>query len=177
MRVVDGAQFNVDTELQIKLNFDFVEHVSTAEYRSLTDIAFTIIFIMAIVLICGFALISIMNLASFYSNLQELINRRYKDAKDWHQVDRHLKKFRKIHSALDGMDQYKKVLAQLNVYLEMDWSNLTYEEMRQMKSKIEILDQMLPNLDDLEISSSKFQLSEVEKAKQLQTEEILKRRA
>jgi len=39
-----------------------------------------------------------------------------------------------------------------------------------------ILDQMLPNLDDLEVNLSKFTMSEAEKAKQAEIDEIMKKR-
>jgi hypothetical protein len=38
----------------------------------------------------------------------------------------------------------------------MDYEAITYEEMKEVTSKIKILDDKLPNLDDLEISESKF---------------------
>jgi hypothetical protein len=59
----------------------------------------------------------------------------------------------------------------------MDYSVVTYQEMRDLTIKIKVLDEKLPNLDDLEVPESKFQMTEVEKAKQALTDEILAKRA
>ena len=59
----------------------------------------------------------------------------------------------------------------------MDYEAITYKEMKEVTSKIKILDDKLPNLDDLEVPESRFQMTEVEKAKQALTDEILNRRA
>lgn len=38
----------------------------------------------------------------------------------------------------------------------MDYEAITYKEMKEVTNKIKILDDKLPNLDDLEVSESKF---------------------
>jgi hypothetical protein len=63
------------------------------------------------------------------------------------------------------MDPYAHILTELEIYLNIDWEKCTYEETLENTKKMEILDQMLPNLDDLEINLSKFTMSEAEKAK------------
>jgi hypothetical protein len=75
------------------------------------------------------------------------------------------------------MDNYQKIVSQLDVFIKLDYENLTYQEMSEITTKIKILDQKLPSLDDLEVSDSKYQLTEVEKAKQALTDEILSKRS
>lgn len=75
------------------------------------------------------------------------------------------------------MENYKKILNELDHFLKIDYENLTYKGLGEVSAEISILDQKLPNLDDLELPESKFQLSEVEKAKQALTEEILAKRS
>lgn len=55
---------------------------------------------------------------------------------------------------------------ELETYLNIEWDKCTYEETLTQTKKMETLDSMLPNLDDLEINLSKFTMSEAEKAKQ-----------
>ena len=38
----------------------------------------------------------------------------------------------------------------------MDYECITYEKMKEISQKIKALDDKLPNLDDLEVSQSKF---------------------
>lgn len=74
--------------------------------------------------IVGFTLTGILflvNIIYFYQHLTHLIKRRYKDAKNWLQVQKYLKKFKKIHSALEGMEPYAHILVELELYLNIDW--------------------------------------------------------
>ena len=64
------------------------------------------------------------------------------------------------------MEPYAHILTELETYLNIEWDKLTYEETISQTKKMETLDSLLPNLDDLEINLSKFTMNEAEKAKQ-----------
>lgn len=74
------------------------------------------------------------------------------------------------------MEPYAHILAELEKYINIDWEKCTYEETLEETKKMENLDSMLPNLDDLEINLSKFTMSEAEKAKQSEIEAIMNKR-
>lgn len=74
------------------------------------------------------------------------------------------------------MEPYAHILTELETYLNIEWDKLTYEETISQTKKMETLDSLLPNLDDLEINLSKFTMNEAEKAKQQEIETIMQRR-
>lgn len=74
------------------------------------------------------------------------------------------------------MEPYAHILTELESYLNIEWDKCTYEETLEQTKKMENLNSMLPNLDDLEINLSKFTMSEAEKAKQSEIEAIMNKR-
>ena len=64
------------------------------------------------------------------------------------------------------MEPYAHIVTELESYINIEWEKCTYEETILLTQKMESIDSMLPNLDDLEINLSKFTMSEAEKAKQ-----------
>lgn len=47
------------------------------------------------------------------------------------------------------MDQFRPILEEIKKYLTIDFEHMTYEEVRDTRNKMQVLDAMLPNLDEL----------------------------
>lgn len=60
---------------------------------------------------------------------------------------------------------------EIEKFLNIDFSTHTYEEVSEVKNKMQVLDAMLPNLDELEVSTS--HKNEHEKVKQSNMDRIL----
>lgn len=136
---------------QIFLNFDYNQHITTNEYYSLEESIFSVVIYTPIALLLIFGLFSFFNLINFYKNLAGLVRRRYTDALLWRQVEKYLEKFRKIHSALVDIEQFKPIIEEINQFLVKDLSECSYDQVKENCDKMSDLDEMLPNLDDLEM--------------------------
>ena len=82
-------------------------------YNTLYDAIFIFIIIFPIVGFTLAGLLFLINIVYFYQHLTQLIKRRYKDAENWQAAQKYLKKFKKIHSALEGMEPYTHILKEL----------------------------------------------------------------
>jgi hypothetical protein len=84
-------------------------------------------------------------------------------------------KFETIQKALEGIEQFKPILDEIEKFLSCDYTMYTYEEISEQKNKMQVLDAMLPNLEELEVSNS--QKNEHEKVKQNNLDKILEERS
>jgi len=58
-------------------------------------------------------------------------------------IQKHLAKFRKIHSALSGgsdFNEYKPILDEINIFLTADWKNMQFVDIEKYHMKMEGLD-------------------------------------
>lgn len=61
--------------------------------------------------------------------------------------------------------------------MKINWDTYTYQELIETTEKMAVFNQELPNLDDLEVSTSKFNQKAVEKAKEQEISNLYERRA
>lgn len=87
-----------------------------------------------------------------------------------------MSKFRKIHIAMCNLHQFKQIIEEIEAFQKIDFDSLTYEQTTQTLAKMKILDQKLPNIDDIEVQFSKFEMSEAEKARSAEIDAIIERR-
>ena len=99
-------------------------------------------------------MLGFLNYLSFYKNLAKLIQRRYFNAIEWQAIVRYRSKFETIQKALEGIEQFKPILLEIEKFLSVDFTNHTYEQVSDVKNKMQVLDAMLPNLDELPDLSS-----------------------
>ena len=151
--------------------------MTTNEYYSLQESIFSVIIVIPIALLLIFGIFSFCNLVNFYKNLAGLVRRRYTDAVLWRKVEKYLDKFRKIHSALVDIEQFKPIIEEINHFLLKDLSDSSYEQVKEMCDKMADLDEMLPNLDDLEVSDSKFSAKDMERHQEEKVNAIIEKRA
>ena len=113
---------------------------------------------------------------SFFQNLGGMIARKYNEASEWKKIQKMMSKFRKIHIAMCNLHQFKEIINEIEAFQKIDFDNLTYVQMTQNLGKMKILDQKLPNIDDIEIQFSKFEMSEAEKARSAEIDAIIEKR-
>ena len=113
----------------------------------------------------------------FFVQLGEFIKRKYKDADEWKKIQKYLTKFRKIHTAMQPLEQFKEILVEIDKFLKEDYENLTYDKTTEMVSKMKIMDQKLPDIDDIEVKWSKFEQSQAEQARNAEIDAIIEKRA
>lgn len=130
-----------------------------------------------VALLVIFGIFSFCNLINFYKNLASLVKRRYTDAVLWRKVEKYLEKFRKIHSALLDIEQFKPIIEEINQFLIKDLTDSSYDQVKEMCDKMADLDEMLPNLDDLENGESNFAARDMEKHQQEKVNSIIQKRA
>lgn len=87
-----------------------------------------------------------------------------------------MSKFRKIHIAMCNLHQFKAIITEIETFQKIDFDSLTYAQMTSTLGKMKILDQKLPNIDDIEIQFSKFEMSEAEKARSAEIDDIIEKR-
>ena len=109
-----------------------------------------------------FYLVGFVFVGSFVSQFKELIQRKYQEANYLHIIQKHLKKFDQIHQALyDRKDEeeYKEIFNELELYLQKNYEDMQFKEIETNFKKMEILDQKLPDIDDVEdmLSAVRFQ--------------------
>ena len=160
---------------QIYLDFDFRQSVKTYLYYTFTESILEIIIIVPIGAFIIMTIISFLNTIQFYKSLAQLIQRRYFHAIEYQAILKYRLKFETIQKALEGIDQFKPILEEIDKFLSVEYSNHTYEEISEVKNKMQVLDAMLPNLDELEVSSSLK--NEHEKVKQSNKDKILEERS
>lgn len=118
----------------------------------------------------------------FISQLKKLIKRKYKEAKYMQHIQKHLTKFRKIHSALSGgsdFNEYKPILDEINVFLHADWETMQFVDIEKYHMKMEGLDQKLPDIEDVEnmLGALRFQQPEAQKMMEDKIDEVINKRA
>ena len=79
-----------------------------------------------------------------------------------HLMKRYLKKFDQIYQALyDRKDEeeYKEIFNELEIYLLKNYESMNYMEIKKFHDEMQILDQKLPDIDDVEdmLTAVKFQ--------------------
>jgi hypothetical protein len=89
---------------------------------------------IATILITG--LLGFINTISFYKNLAKMVQRRYFNAIEWQAIIRYRQKFETIQKALDGIDQFKPILEEIDKFLHINYTNFTYEEVSEVKNKM-----------------------------------------
>jgi ribulose bisphosphate carboxylase small subunit len=136
------------------LNFNFRQTVTTQVLYTLVESILEIIIIIPLAVVITTSMLNFLNTVQFYKNLAQLIQRRYFHAIEWQQILKYRTKFETIYKALDGIEQFKPILEEINKFLKVDFSNHTYEEVSEAKNKMQVLDAMLPNLDELDVSTS-----------------------
>lgn len=87
------------------------------EYYSFAEVIFFTIFVVAASLLISFLALYVFNLINFYGHLARLISRRYTDAVLWRKLEKYLEKFKKIHSALVEIEQFKPIIEEINSFL------------------------------------------------------------
>lgn len=87
-----------------------------------------------------------------------------------------MSKFRKIHIAMVNLHQFRKIIDEIDSFQKIDFDGLTYDETTATLKKMKKLDEKLPNIDDIEVQFSKFEMSEAEKARSAEIDAIIERR-
>lgn len=167
---------NAETKSSIGLIFDFHQQIYKHQYYTWIEslMGYFVAFPVVAAILIGF--VTFLNMIYFYQNISELIHRRYADAQKWSEIQKYLRKFKKIHAALFGIEQYQSITDEIEKCINIDFENLSYDEVDENLKKMHDRDQMLPNLDDLEMNTNKFSLSEAEKAKNAELDAIINER-
>ena len=163
------------TSSKIYLDFNFRQTVITQVYYTVIEGVLKLIIIPPLAALLLFTILGMVNTVMFYTNLAKLIQRKYFHAIEWQSIQKNRRKFETIQKALDGIDQFKPILEEINKFLAIDFTDYTYEQVSETKNKMQVLDGMLPNLDELEVSTS--HKNEHEKLKQTNLDKILEERA
>lgn len=161
----------------IYLNFDYNQKILEHEYYTLQESIFETILIIPASLLLIFAIFSLFNIVNFYAQIAHLIKRRYTDAVEWRKLEKYLLKFKKIHTALADIDQFQPIKEEIDTFLEMKVDDFTYEQVKDATEKMAALDEMLPNLDDLEANNQKSFLKDMAKHQEAKVNAIISKRA
>lgn len=102
--MLETSQADLTTSIFLKLD-PSTKNVKYI-YYTWQELIFELIIALPIVIAIFVGLLSCLNMFQFYGHISRLIQRRYSDAKEWNKVQDYLKKFKKIHSALEGFDQF-----------------------------------------------------------------------
>lgn len=145
--------------------------VKTEILYDLEESVIAVLFAVPFAVVAVLALVYFLNAFFFYKQLTALIKRRYKDSVEWEQVRKYLEKFQKIHRALQDIEQFKPILIEISKFLAIDFGPYTYEQVVKTKEEMKELDKMLPNLDDLELATTKF--SSLKEMDKMQNQELM----
>lgn len=145
--------------------------VKTEILYDLEESVIAVLFAVPFAVVAVLALVYFLNAFFFYKQLTALIKRRYKDSVEWEQVRKYLEKFQKIHRALQDIEQFKPILIEISKFLAIDFGPYTYEQVVKTKEEMKDLDKMLPNLDDLELATTKF--SSLKEMDKMQNQELM----
>ena len=162
------------------LRFDFFQITHTYEYYTagdaFSDFVIIAAFLFGIIYLLG-ALVGVCLFQSFFVELGQLIVRKYRDAQDWKEIQKLLAKFRQIHAAMVSLEQFKDILNEISASLDQDFAAMTYEQTSEALRKMKVLDDKLPNIDDIEIEYSKFEQNAGLKARNADIDAIIEKRA
>ena len=156
-----SGESNVENLLILNNRETVTEYEMWGNYDYLKDVGsyLAIIFIFVLVL---FTLIGMLFVGSFIRQFKELVARKYLEASYLHKMKRYLKKFDQIYQALyDRKDEaeYKDIFNELEVYLLKSYETMKYTDIKKFHDEMQILDQKLPDIDDVEdmLTAVRFQ--------------------
>lgn len=117
----------VKSSSQIYLDFDFRQTVKTTKYYTFVESILEIILIVPLCTLIILGIFGFLNTVQFYKSLAQLIQRRYFHAIEWQAILKYRMKFETIQKALEGIDQFKPILDEIDKFLTIDYAEYTYE--------------------------------------------------
>lgn len=160
-----------DSNVEMPIAMDFRVLTEETQHYTIMDYvsqAGSLLALLLFILFAFFGILGFVFVLVFVGQLKALIARKYKEAAYLHQIRRRLGKFRKIHEALADRRQesdYKDVFTEIDMFLSADYEHMAFVEIERLHKKMEILDQQLPDIDDVEnmLAGVRFQQPEAKK--------------
>jgi len=108
--------------------------------------------------------------------------KKYKEAAQLNQIEKHLKKFSLNNAALaekKNEPEFKDIYDDVQYYIDLDLSTQTFDQIEELHHKMKKLDKKLPDIADLEsmISTVRFQQPLAQKIMDEQIEKVINDRA
>jgi hypothetical protein len=165
-----SGESNVENSLFLNQREIVTEYDMWGNYDYSKDVGsyLAIIFILVLVI---FTLIGSCFVSSFVKQFKDLVARKYLEASYLHQMKRYLKKFDQIYQALyDRKDEpeYKEIFNELELYLLKNYETMKFMDIKKFHDEMQILDQKLPDIDDVEdmLTAVRFQQPAAQKKMQ-----------
>ena len=163
----------------IKFGFDFTVKKFSHEYYTFGAVIYEIgttavVFSMLIYLVT--CIVGVYTMRQFLSNFADLVERKYQLASDLVLVKNMLRKFSQIHMALGSLSQFKSIITEIEEFTSMDLEQCSHSDLMSNYQRMQILNQKLPNIEDIQDAFKKFEVSEAEQARINEREAVIEKR-
>ena len=147
-------EFGSSEVSKIYLDFDFTQMEKVTLNYTFIESLVEIIIVLPIVFGAVLALHSLLCLVIFYKDFSKHIQQRYYATLEIEEVLKYQAKFKRINSAIDGMEEFSEVVNKLNEFIRYDYKDKSLDELIEFRKKLDEFDTALPSFEDLNVAVS-----------------------